>query len=289
MPPQQLRPLCQSTAGVWTLQVWIFQGWFKKDKNRRRHSTHCPVRRMPPWQMGLLCRPGLSLLPDTRHELCRRWQRLHGERGGCRGSPARGAVPGRPLRRGTQPPSAFPPLPDGPGAEGGDQPHFRRARPAQEEAVHLLQHLPPALQLCGKRGRRARGAGRASGAHGAGAGASHDRGTARTPIAQAAAPWSSALPRSAAALADVSTDISLPVAQVLLGLPRLLCRAGSFCSSSFCSVLFPAALVTVFALELLYQPVQFISDPWELNIIFPSLASQSSGVAGRVFFPSLLF
>lgn len=80
-----------------------------------------------------------------------------------------------------------------------------------------------------------------------------------------------------------------PWAQALLGLPRPLCHAGSFCSSSFCSGLFPAALVTVFALELLYQPVQFVSGPWELNIIFPSLASQSFGVAGRVFFPSLLF
>lgn len=70
------------------------------------------------------------------------------------GSPGHGGMPGQPSGHSTQPPSALPPLPDGPGAEGSDQPHLRYASPAQEEAVHLLQHLPPALQLCRKWGHR---------------------------------------------------------------------------------------------------------------------------------------
>lgn len=53
VPPQRPRPLCQTPAGIWTLQVWFSQGWCKKDKNRRRRGARCPVRGVPPWQTGL--------------------------------------------------------------------------------------------------------------------------------------------------------------------------------------------------------------------------------------------
>lgn len=42
-------------------------------------------------------------------------------------------------------------LTDGPGPEGSDQPHVWCTSAPQEETDHLLQHLPPALQLHGKK------------------------------------------------------------------------------------------------------------------------------------------
>lgn len=63
----------------------------------------------------------------------------------------------------------------------------------------------------------------------------------------------------------------------------------SFCSSSFCSALLPAALLLVFVLRLHYQLTQFLSAPQELDVL--SLCCPPSTLMHRwfgwVFFPSL--
>lgn len=186
----------QVTGGVWSLQVGFIQGWFRKDTHRLLGSPNAP----------------------SEEELC--WCLWHGA---------------SPVHRAGAAITAWHPctlcprsLADGPGAEGSDQPHVRGARAAQEEAVHFLQHLPPALQLCSKWYPR------------------------EHPMVQEV-------------LGALPAGIPILWAQALPSLPRWLFLLRVVSS--------PPALASVYALKLLYQPLQVISGPWELNasLGFPEL------------------